>query len=53
MTLALPKVGLANTAQVGDLYLADISVPASVYTGMGIDPALIPTFEAGPVLKLV
>jgi NAD(P)H-hydrate epimerase len=42
MTLALPKVGLAAApALVGDLYLADISVPPGLYRQMGI--------EAGPL----
>jgi NAD(P)H-hydrate epimerase len=30
MTIALPKLGLRHV-QVGDLYVADISVPAAVY----------------------
>lgn len=39
LTLALPKVGLMQPAaagSVGALYLADISVPASVYDRLGI-----------------
>jgi len=39
MTLALPKQGLRAAdarASVGDLYLADISVPADVYVQMGL-----------------
>ena len=39
LTLALPKVGLlgnAARAVVGELYVADISVPPSVYSAMGI-----------------
>jgi NAD(P)H-hydrate epimerase len=36
LTLALPKVGLLDAPSVGDLYLADISVPVVVYNGMGI-----------------
>ncbi len=35
MTLALPKTGLAEAAQVGELYLADISVPPAVYQRLG------------------
>jgi hypothetical protein len=32
LTLALPKTGLARASQVvGDLYVAEISVPPSVY----------------------
>lgn len=39
LTLALPKQGLLNpqsAAYVGDLYLADISVPPELYADMGI-----------------
>ena len=39
LTLALPKVGLMNQdarTVVGDLYVADISVPPAVYVKMGI-----------------
>jgi NAD(P)H-hydrate epimerase len=36
LTLALPKVGLVDAPCVGELYLADISVPAVVYKRMGI-----------------
>ncbi len=39
MTLALPKIGLRDAAQVGDLYLADISVPPSVYDAFGLPAA--------------
>ena len=38
MTLALPKVGLLAAASVGELYLADISVPTQVYQRFGIVP---------------
>ncbi|MDH3194492.1 MAG: NAD(P)H-hydrate epimerase, partial [Acidimicrobiia bacterium] len=37
MTLALPKVGLLEAPQVGELWLADISVPPSVYAAFGIE----------------
>jgi len=38
MTLALPKQGLTRSeGVVGDLYLADISVPPDTYRRMGID----------------
>lgn len=40
MTLALPKTGLATpkaAEYVGDLYLADISVPAQLYKRLGIE----------------
>ena len=36
LTLALPKTGLIGSAEVGDLYVADISVPPSVYASMGL-----------------
>ena len=36
LTLALPKVGLLDAPGVGELYLADISVPSLVYERMGI-----------------
>ena len=37
MTLALPKTGLLRSEAVGELYLADISVPKPVYQRMGMD----------------
>ena len=40
MTLALPKVGLFKMSArkyIGELYLADISVPAGTYKSLGID----------------
>jgi NAD(P)H-hydrate epimerase len=37
MTLALPKIGLLYSEMVGELYLADISVPRLVYQRMGLD----------------
>jgi NAD(P)H-hydrate epimerase len=36
LTLALPKVGLIGSPPVGELYLADISVPAIVYQRLGL-----------------
>ena len=36
LTLALPKIGLLHAPCVGELYLADVSVPAVVYKRMGI-----------------
>jgi len=50
MTLALPKTGLMEARQmVGDLYLADISVPPSVYLAFGIE--LQDPFAKGPVVR--
>lgn len=50
MTLALPKVGLLEAPTVGELYLADISVPASVYWRMGIHPPQL--FRDTAVIRL-
>lgn len=50
MTLALPKVGLRGQTCVGDLYVADISVPPSAYDAMGAGPA--PDFAMSPILKI-
>lgn len=53
MTLALPKPGLLTPAAapfVGELYLADISVPPGLYARLGLDvPAL---FSADALLHL-
>jgi NAD(P)H-hydrate epimerase len=51
MTLALPKTGLVASDLVGDLYLADISVPQSVYRAMGI-AVPVDLFAEGQVLRL-
>ncbi len=48
MTLALPKVGLraAEVAgRVGELYLADISVPPALYAAPGLDLHVGPLFS--------
>ncbi len=53
MTLALPKVGLLQpTARpvVGQLYVADISVPPDLYTFLGLD--VPPIFGRDTVLPL-
>ncbi len=53
LTLAWPKAGLlTNEARtvVGDLYLADISVPASVYRAVGVDPTAL--FARGPLVRV-
>lgn len=50
LTLALPKIGLRVAPQVvGDLFVADISVPPSVYEPMGLH--LPAPFAAGPILR--
>ena len=50
VTLALPKTGLRHSAHVGELYLADISVPRSVTTAYGADP---PPFGHDGLLRIV
>ena len=52
LTLALPKTGfLAKTASIllGDLYLADISIPRKVYQSIGQEKIL---FQKEPLLKM-
>ena len=56
LALALPKTGLLAGSRdivrlhVGDLFLADISVPSGLYASLGIDA--LPLFAAGPILHL-
>ena len=52
LALALPKTGLLAGPRdiVGDLFLADISVPSGLYASLGIDA--LPLFAAGPILHL-
>jgi NAD(P)H-hydrate epimerase len=50
LTLALPKVGLLDATEVGELYLADISVPRLVYERMSIHPP--PLFRTSSVIRL-
>ncbi len=51
LTLALPKVGLLTAAEVGELYLADISVPASAYARLGLS---VPRdlFAQAPIVEI-
>lgn len=49
LTLALPKIGLRDAPQVGDLYLADISVPPSITSAFGPAP---PPFGSGGLLRI-
>jgi NAD(P)H-hydrate epimerase len=54
LTLALPKEALREpTARpvVGELYLADISIPATVYDRLGIDYRS--PFSSSPIVQLV
>jgi NAD(P)H-hydrate epimerase len=53
MTLALPKVGLLRpeaAMSVGELWLADISVPASAYAGFDINPG--PLFAESDLIRI-
>jgi NAD(P)H-hydrate epimerase len=53
LTLALPKRGLLiepARAACGDLYLADISVPAALYSQLGFD--VPPVFARDPIVLL-
>ena len=53
MTLALPKVGLMSESArpfVGELYLADISVPPGLYRRMGLEVGNI--FEQDFIIKI-
>jgi NAD(P)H-hydrate epimerase len=54
LTLALPKDALRAAGArplVGDLYLADISIPATVYDRLGI--TYRPPFSGSPIIQLV
>jgi hypothetical protein len=48
VTLCLPKVGLRDRTEVGRLFVADISVPATMVQSVTGGPA--PPFARGPVL---
>ncbi len=55
MTLALPKTGLATEAArdaVGELYLADIGVPPSLYTAPSLNLRVGPLFARDDVIRL-
>ncbi len=52
LTLALPKPGLLTAPEhVGELYLADVSIPAGLYERAGV--LAPPPFRAGPVLRVL
>ncbi len=51
VTLALPKVGLLDAEVAGELYVADISVPPSLFEDMGVGPA--PDFSRHPLVRLI
>ncbi|MFQ6019191.1 MAG: NAD(P)H-hydrate epimerase [Dehalococcoidia bacterium] len=53
LTLALPKTGLAGPdvrGRLGELYLADLSVPPALYHRLGLE--LGPLFARGSVVRL-
>jgi NAD(P)H-hydrate epimerase len=50
MTLALPKVGLLVAPQVGELWLADISVPSSVYRAFDLEVGNL--FEEDTIVRV-
>jgi NAD(P)H-hydrate epimerase len=55
MTLALPKDGLRAPGvetHVGELYLADISVPPALYTNERLGLSVGPIFSAGDIVRL-
>jgi len=55
MTLALPKEGLRAdgvTQLVGELYLADIGVPPSLYSGAGLGLDVGPVFATSDIVRL-
>lgn len=52
LTLAMPKAGLREAPEVvGELYLADISVPPSVYRDVGAELAATP-FRKAPLVRI-
>ena len=56
MTVALPKEGLRAAGvgeYVGELYLADISVPPELYAGPGLGLAVDPIFAEEEIVRLV
>jgi hypothetical protein len=47
----MPKTGLGGAADVvGELYLADISIPPELYSGLGVRVGSI--FAPGPILRV-
>ncbi len=51
MTLCLPKKGLRGRQETGQLFLADISVPAQVVTMASGHRS--PPFDRGPILRVI
>jgi NAD(P)H-hydrate epimerase len=55
LTLALPKHGLqmpGSAEYVGELYLADISVPPSLYAAPGVDVKVEHIFATSEIVRL-
>ncbi len=50
LTLGLPKTGLVASPTVGELYLADISIPPAVYKAIGIDVPIL--FSESQIVRL-
>ena len=50
VTLCLPKIGLRGRREVGRLFVADISGPASIVAAVTDD--LAPPFDRGPILSI-
>lgn len=52
LTLALPKTGLRGNPQVGELYLADISVPPELYAQPSLGLKVGSIFAQGDILAI-
>ena len=55
LTLALPKTGFQNPGiqnNMGELFVADISVPFGVYERMGISREELPDFSENEIIRL-
>ena len=53
--MALPKEGLRASETVdyvGELYLADISIPPSLYAGPGLGLTVEPIFAQDEIIRL-
>ena len=55
MTLALPKEGLRAAGvdpHIGELYLADISVPPELYAKPALNLQVLPIFTQSDIVRL-
>jgi NAD(P)H-hydrate epimerase len=50
LTLGLPKTGLLHAPEVGELYLADISIPQVVYERLGVRVPVL--FASGQIVRI-